>query len=137
MASHGIPAAANPDNVPEIELPRQVGIKPMRLAPIATQHRRDLDLIKAQVARLPSQGEILTQVVGMVAHDRPSPGSSHPTRRWREMDSNPRSPVTWQGRSFTPIIRLSGGPGKKRLKRMLDGFMRDGVAPSAGSAHFS
>jgi hypothetical protein len=39
MASHGIPAAANPDNVPGIEPPRQVGIKPMRVVPIATQHK--------------------------------------------------------------------------------------------------
>jgi hypothetical protein len=47
VASDGIAAAANPTDVSEIE--------PMRLAPIATPPRWDIDRIEAQVARLPRQ----------------------------------------------------------------------------------
>jgi hypothetical protein len=48
----GTPAAANPDDEPELE-PPPLGADPMRLAPIATPPRWDIDRIEAQVARLP------------------------------------------------------------------------------------
>ena len=53
VASDGIAAAANPDDVPGIEQPPQVGTKPTTLAPIATPPRWDIDRIESQVARLP------------------------------------------------------------------------------------
>ena len=53
VASDGIPAVADPDDVPGIEQPPQVGIKPTTLAPIATPPRWDIDRIEPQVAGLP------------------------------------------------------------------------------------
>jgi len=57
VASDGIPAA-NPDDVPGIEQPPQVGIEPMSLAPIATPPRWDIDRIEPQVARLPRHHQV-------------------------------------------------------------------------------
>jgi hypothetical protein len=45
--------AADPDDVPGIEQPPQVGVEPTRLAPITTPPRWDIDRIEAQVSRLP------------------------------------------------------------------------------------
>jgi hypothetical protein len=58
VASDGTPAAANPENVPGIEQPPQVGIKPTTLAPIATPPRWDIDRIEPQVARLPPHRQV-------------------------------------------------------------------------------
>jgi hypothetical protein len=58
VASDGIAAAANPDDVPGIEQPPQVGIKPTTLAPIATPPRWDIDRIEPQVARLPRHHQV-------------------------------------------------------------------------------
>jgi hypothetical protein len=52
------PAAANPDDVPGIEQPPQVGIKPTTLALIATPPRWDIDRIEPQVARLPRHHQV-------------------------------------------------------------------------------
>jgi hypothetical protein len=57
VASDSIAAAANPDDVPGIEQPPQVGIKPT-LAPIATPPRWDIDRIEPQVARLPRHHQV-------------------------------------------------------------------------------
>ncbi len=59
------------------------------------------------------------------------------TLRWRELDSNTRSPVTWQGPQFHADYPPIGTARQKRLKRMLDWFERYGVAPSAGLAYLS
>ena len=58
VASDGSAAAANPDDVPGIEQPPQVGIKPTTLAPIATPPRWDIDRIEPQVARLPRHHQV-------------------------------------------------------------------------------
>jgi hypothetical protein len=50
--------AADPEDVPGIEPPSQVGIEPTRLAPIATPPRWDIDRIESQVARLPRHGQV-------------------------------------------------------------------------------
>src|ERR1700730_5275673 len=56
-----------------------------------------------------------------------SSSGSHATRRWREMDSNPRSP--WgQGSQSHADYPPIGRPQQKTLKRMLDWFERNGVA---------
>ena len=51
------PAAAGPDDVAGIELP-PLGADPMRLAPIATPPRWDIDRIEPQVARLPRHRQV-------------------------------------------------------------------------------
>jgi hypothetical protein len=53
----GTPAAAEPDDVPGIEPPPS-GVEPMRLAPIATPPRWDIDRIESQVARLPRHRQV-------------------------------------------------------------------------------
>ena len=58
VASDGIAAAANPDDVPGIEQPPQVGIKPTTLARVATPPRWDIDRIEPQVARLPRHRQV-------------------------------------------------------------------------------
>ena len=58
LASDATPAVADPDDVPGIEQPPQVGIKPTTLAPIATPPRWDIDRIEAQVARLPRHRQV-------------------------------------------------------------------------------
>jgi hypothetical protein len=58
VTSDGIPAVADPDDVPGIEQPPQVGMEPMRLAPIATPPRWDIDRIEPQVARLPRHHQV-------------------------------------------------------------------------------
>jgi hypothetical protein len=52
------PAAANPDDVPGIEQPPQVGIEPMGLAPMDTPPRWDIDRIEPQVAQLPRHRQV-------------------------------------------------------------------------------
>jgi hypothetical protein len=52
------PAAANPDDVPGIEQPPQVGIESMGLAPMDTPPRWDIDRIESQVARLPRHRQV-------------------------------------------------------------------------------
>jgi hypothetical protein len=52
------PAAANPDDMPGIEQPPQVGIESMGLAPMDTPPRWDIDRIESQVARLPRHRQV-------------------------------------------------------------------------------
>ena len=54
----GTPAAANPDDVPELEPPPPIGIEPMGLAPMDTPPRWDIDRIESQVARLPRHRQV-------------------------------------------------------------------------------
>jgi hypothetical protein len=49
---------ADPGDVPENELPPQVGGEPMKLAPIATPPRWEIDRIEPQVARLPRHRQV-------------------------------------------------------------------------------
>ena len=58
VASDGIAAAANPDDVPGIEQPPEVGVEPMGLAPMDTPPRWDIDRIEPQVARLPRHRQV-------------------------------------------------------------------------------
>ena len=58
VASDGIAAAANPDDVPELEPPPPIGIEPMGLAPMDTPPRWDIDRIESQVARLPRHRQV-------------------------------------------------------------------------------
>jgi hypothetical protein len=51
------PAAADPDDVAGIEPPPS-GVEPVRLAPIATPPRWDIDRIESQVARLPRHRQV-------------------------------------------------------------------------------
>ena len=51
------PAAAGPEDVAGIE-PPPLGADPMRLAPIATPPRWDIDRIESQVARLPRNRQV-------------------------------------------------------------------------------
>ena len=54
----GTPFAPDPDDVPGIEPPPQVGIEPMGLAPMDTPPRWDIDHIESQVARLPRHRQV-------------------------------------------------------------------------------
>jgi hypothetical protein len=58
LPSNGIPGAVDPDDVPGIEPPPQVGIEPMGLAPMDTPPRWDIDRIESQVARLPRHRQV-------------------------------------------------------------------------------
>jgi hypothetical protein len=52
------PAVAGPHDVPRIEPPPQAGVEPMRLAPMDTPPRWDIDRIESQVARLPRHRQV-------------------------------------------------------------------------------
>ena len=52
------PFAADPDDVPGIEQPPEVGIEPMGLAPMDTPPRWDIDRIESQIARLPRHRQV-------------------------------------------------------------------------------